>query len=138
MALTTFAANELLDHLFSVTSYTMPANIYIGLFTSAPTDAYTSGSPTGTEVSGSAYARVEILATMLVAAASRAITTDEDITFAAASGGNWGTITHVGIFDASTNGNLLWWSALTASKTVNDGDIFEITAGNFDAAFSAS
>ena len=138
MALSTYAANAILDHLFSVTAFTMPANVYVALFTDSNTAAQRDAG-TVTEVSGNGYARVELLAASLEAAASsRAIQTDADITFAAASGGAWGTITAIGIYDASTLGNLLWWSALTTSKTVNDGDIFEITAGNFDAAFSTS
>jgi hypothetical protein len=34
---------------------------------------------------------------------------------------NWGTVSHFGIFDAKTAGNLLWWGALTASLAVNSG-----------------
>ena len=48
--------------------------------------------------------------------------------FAAASGGSWGTVTHFAIFDAATAGNLLFHGILTASKTVNDGDVFRFTA----------
>lgn len=43
------------------------------------------------------------------------------ITFPAPTA-SWGTITHMGIYDASTAGNLLYWAALATSKTVNNGD----------------
>ena len=42
--------------------------------------------------------------------------------------GNWGTITHAAIFDASTGGNMLAWAPLTTSRTINDGDVFRIPA----------
>jgi hypothetical protein len=54
------------------------------------------------------------------------------VEFPAASGGNWGTITHIGIYDASTSGNLLFHASLTASKTINDGDIFKVAASGVD------
>ncbi|MGB2469903.1 MAG: phage tail fiber protein, partial [Flavobacteriales bacterium] len=41
--------------------------------------------------------------------------------------GAWGTITHFGIFDASSSGNLLYHGALTASKTIATGDVLKIT-----------
>ena len=69
MALTTYAANLVFNHLFRNGAYTPPTNLYLGLFTTAPTDAYTGASPTGTEVTGGGYART-ICA--LDAAASRA------------------------------------------------------------------
>jgi hypothetical protein len=49
-----------------------------------------------------------------------------------ASGGNWGTITHWGLYDAETNGNLLIYGALDASRTINDGDSLTFAAGAID------
>jgi len=43
---------------------------------------------------------------------------------------SWGTVTHFGIFDAASSGNLLFHGALTASKTINSGD----AAPSFQAA----
>ena len=43
------------------------------------------------------------------------------ITFPAPSA-SWGSIVAIGIFDASTGGNLLLWGPLTTAKTVNNGD----------------
>jgi hypothetical protein len=124
-ALSTFAELKVLDLLFKNTSYTAP-NAYIGLFTNSPTD-----SASGTEVSGSAYARVQIDNKMSSATAgtdNSSITNSSAITFTAASGGAWGTITHIGIFDASSSGNLLAHGALAASKTISDGDTLQINA----------
>tara|TARA_A100000172_G_scaffold81110_1_gene73018 strand:+ start:7335 stop:7739 length:405 start_codon:yes stop_codon:yes gene_type:complete len=124
-ALSTYAERKLLDHVFKNTSYTSP-QAYIGLFTSDPTD-----SASGTEASGSGYARIRIDNKMSSATANSdnsQITNSSAITFAAASGGAFGTITHIGIFDASSSGNLLAHGALASSKVISDGDTFQINA----------
>lgn len=113
-----YLENELLDHVFKVGAYTPATNLYVGLYTVAPTDA---GG--GTEVSGNNYARVNH--DTWNTAASGATSNDGAVTFPQASGGNWGTVVAVGIFDAATNGNLLAWGDLTASKSVDDGDTAE-------------
>ena len=46
--------------------------------------------------------------------------------------GAWGTVTHVGVFDAASSGNLMAWAALTASKTVASGAVFRFDAGDLD------
>jgi hypothetical protein len=122
-ALSDYAELKVLDLLFKNTAFTAP-NAYLGLFTSAPND--TGG---GTEVSGNGYARVQI-DNKMASAASGAISSNANITFPTASGGDFGTITHIGIFDASTSGNLLAHGALTASKTISDGDTFQINSGS--------
>jgi hypothetical protein len=124
-ALSDYAEKLLLDFLMTTGTATRPTNWYVGLFTAAPNDA---GG--GTEVSGSGYAREAVA---FAAATSGGGTTSNTgaVSFTAA-GGSWGTITHIGIFDASTSGNLLWHGSLTASKTVADGDTLEFAIGNID------
>ena len=122
-----YAENLTLKYLFTTDSVTRPTAWYVGLFTAAPSDA---GG--GTEVSGSAYVRT-VTGTMSVSGTSPTnCTNDAAIEFPAASGGNWGTVTHVAIFDASTSGNMLGWAALTTSRTINDGDILRVPAGDLD------
>src|SRR4029079_6914327 len=98
-------------------------SLYAALFTAAPSD---SGG--GTEVSGNAYARVALskaAGTWTAGwAGSGQISNTAAITFPTATG-SWGTITHMGIFDASTAGNLIVWGALTASKAIGTGDVFQ-------------
>jgi len=96
---------------------------YVALYTAAPSDA---GG--GTEVSGGSYARQ---LAGLSAPSGGASSNASDITFPTATA-DWGTVTHVGLFDASTAGNLLMWSALDASKAVGNGDTFKINAGELD------
>jgi hypothetical protein len=131
-ALSDVLENKLIDHVFRAVSYTAPTGLYIALFTAAPSD---SGG--GTEVTGGSYARVNLAPSTTNWAATNAAgstanpsagtsgTTSNNvaITFATATA-SWGTVTHVGIFDASTAGNLLAWGALTSSQVVNTGGTF--------------
>jgi len=119
-----YTENLLLNWLLTTNSATRPTAWYVGLFTAAPSD--TGG---GTEVSGSGYARVAT-GTMSISGTATTASNAAAIEFAAASGGNWGTITHAAIFDASSGGNMLAWAALTTSRTINDGDVFRIPASS--------
>ena len=103
------------------------AAAYVALYTSDPTDA-----DTGTEVSGGSYARQ--LAGLSVASGG-ASSNAADITFPTATA-SWGTVTHVGLRDAVTSGNLLMHSILDASKTVGSGDTFKINAGDLDVTIA--
>jgi len=120
-----YTENLVLNWLLTTNSATRPTAWYVGLFTAAPSD--TGG---GTEVSGSAYARVATGTITVSGTSPTTATNSAAIEFAAASGGNWGTVTHAAIFDASTSGNMLAWAALTTSRTINDGDVFRIPASS--------
>ena len=120
---------EILDHVLGkgTRDFTSPANLFISLHTSSPTDTYTSG-----EISGNAYARTAVTFNAASQPSTGLTFADNSatVTFPTASGGNWGTISHIGIWDNSTSGNLLFHGALTANRTVNDGDTFQIQAGS--------
>lgn len=116
-----YLENKVLDHVLRNTSYTSPTTVYVGLFTSDPTDA---GS--GTEVSGGSYARQTLSVTT---ASGGIVTSSADVTFPQATA-SWGTISHIGILDALTSGNLLMHTPLTTSKAIDNGDILKITSGN--------
>lgn len=118
---TNYLEAKLLDHVLRNVSFTSPTTAYIGLFTSAPND---SGG--GTEVSGGSYARQ---AASFSAASGGLTTTDTDITFPQATG-NWGTVVAIGIHDALSSGNLLMYTDLTTSKTIETGDILKISTGS--------
>jgi hypothetical protein len=96
---------------------------YVALYTATPSDA---GG--GTEVSGNNYSRKSTAAADWNAAASGSASNANAITFAVPSG-SWGTVTHFGIFDAATAGNLIRWAALGASKTIGNGDTPSFAAG---------
>lgn len=124
-ALSDYAEKLLLDWMMTTGSATRPTAWYVALYTAAPSD---SGG--GTEVSGNGYSRQSV--TFDAASTPGGTTSNTGAVSFTASGGSWGTITHMGIFDASTAGNLLWHGALTASKTVGDGDTLEFAIGNID------
>lgn len=117
-----YLENKILDHVLGGGDYTRPATVYVGLFTTAPSD--TGG---GTEVSGGSYARVAVTnnATNFPAASSGSKSNGTAITFPAATA-NWGTVVAFGIFDASSGGNLLYWGWLGSDS----GKVF--TAGTDD------
>ena len=111
---------ELRKHIFRTGSFTKPAALHVSLHTADPTDA-----ATGAEVSGGSYARVQrdpLDANWTGASATDGVTDNAAaITFPAPTA-SWGVVTHFGIWDAATAGNLLCFGALTTPKTINNGD----------------
>jgi len=118
---TNYLEDKLLDHVLNNASFTSPTTVYVGLFTAAPTD-----TTAGTEVSGGSYARQVLSVTT---ASSGVVTSDADVNFPQATG-NWGTIVALGIHDALSSGNLLMYTDLTTSKTIETGDILKVSSGS--------
>ena len=146
-ALNDFAENKLIDWFFraqaigitgaSAGAGTGPATLYVALFTANPTD--TGG---GTEVTGGSYARVSVTSSLAnwagtqsagstTASSGTGGTTSNNgaITFPSPTA-NWGVVTGYAVFDAATTGNMIFWTALTTNKTINNGD----AAPSFGAA----
>lgn len=123
-----YLENKLLDHVLGGGDFVRPATVYVALYTVAPSD--TGG---GTEVTGGAYARVTYTnnATTWPAAAAGAKSNGAAITFAQATA-NWGTVVAVGVFDALTLGNLLYWATLTTNKAIDNGDTASFAIGDID------
>jgi hypothetical protein len=116
-----YLEDALINATLRATTFTSPATVYVSLHTADPTDA-----GTGTEVSGGSYART---AATFAAPSNGASSTSADVTFPQATA-SWGTVTHIGIWDASTSGNMYYHTALDASKTIDTADIFKIASGN--------
>jgi len=122
-----FLENALINAVLRNTTYTSPATVYVSLYTSDPTDA-----DSGTEVSGGSYARTAVT----MGAPSNGVSTNSaDVTFPTATA-SWGTVSHIGIHDASTSGNLLFHTPLDTSKTIDSGDIFKIETGNLSVTLA--
>ena len=119
--------NALINATLRNTSYTSPATVYVGLYTSDPTDANT-----GTEVSGGSYARTAVT---FGAPSNGAALNDAAVEFPQATG-SWGTVGWIGILDAATSGNLMYHTALDVSKTIDTGDIFKIAIGSLSVTLS--
>lgn len=125
-ALSDHAENLLLNWLMTAGSATRPTAWYVGLHTGSPADDDSGAN----EISGNGYSRQAIAVTTATGTGGTT-SNDANITFTA-SGGDWGTISHISIYDASTSGNLLWHGSMTASKTIADGDTLQFNTGNID------
>ena len=125
--MSTYLQDKVVNLSLRNTSYTPPTTVYVGLFTSTVT---AGGS--GTEVSGGSYARTSAT---FSASSSGATANSADITFPTATA-SWGTVTYVGLYDASSAGNLLYFTPLDVSKTIDSGDIFKITTGNLTVSLA--
>ena len=126
-----YLETALLDHVLRNTAYTSPTTVYVGLFT-ADTNLEANDVANASEVgNGNDYTRKAV--TFAAAHGTNGtITTNANVTFDPANGGDWGTITHVAILDGNTHGagNVLFYGTLATSKTIQDGDTFQITTGN--------
>jgi hypothetical protein len=116
-----YLENALVNATLRNTTYTSPTTVYLALYTTDPTDA-----DSGTECSGTAYARQSIT----FGAPSNGVTTNSAAIEFPQAGNSWGTITHIGIRDALTTGNLLFHTPLDASKTIATGDVFRVAIGS--------
>jgi hypothetical protein len=96
----------------------------LALFTSNPAE-----DASGTEVStsGTAYARQSATFTVSGNTASNS----GAIEFPTATA-NYGTVSHVGVYDASSGGNLIAYAALSTSKVIETGDVFRVPDGDLD------
>ncbi len=122
-----YLENALINATLRNTSYTSPSTVYVALYTSDPTDA-----DTGTEVSGTSYARQSVT----FGSPSNGVSTNSAAVEFPQAGGSWGTVTHIGIRDASTSGNLLYHTALDASKAIATGDVFRIASGSLSVTLA--
>jgi len=115
---------HVLNYVFTATSVTRPTAWYLALFTSNPAE-----DASGTEVStsGTAYARQTAAFTV----SGNLATNSGAIEFPTATA-SYGTVSHVGVFDASTSGNLIAYAALSTSKAIDTGDVFRVPAGDLD------
>jgi hypothetical protein len=123
MSFSNFLETEILDHVFAGAAYTAPSTKYLALFT-AVADGETGSV---TEVSGGGYARQSVAFTT----SGNTTSNNAAVEFPTATG-NYGTVTHVGVYDASTSGNLMAYAALSSNKTIETGDVFCVPSGDLD------
>lgn len=120
-AMSNYLENALINATLRNTAFTSPTTIYVGLYTSDPTDA-----GTGTEVSGGSYARKAIT----FGAPSNGVSVNNAAVEFDQATDDWGTIGYFALLDASTSGNMLYHGALTASKTIETGDVFKFATSS--------
>ena len=124
MSFSNYLETEILDHVFAGAAYTAPTTLYLALFTAAPGE--TGG---GTEVSttGTAYARQTVAFTTT----GNTTSNNAAVEYPTATA-SFGTVTHVGVFDALTAGNLMAYATLSSSKAIDTGDVFRVPTGDLD------
>lgn len=122
-----YLENAMINAVLRNTSYTSPSTVYVGLHTADPTDA-----GTGTEVSGGSYARTSVT----FGSPSNGVSTNSAAVEFPQATADWGTVSHIGIWDASSTGNLLFHTALDTSKAIATGDIFKIASGNLSVTLA--
>jgi len=125
-----YLSQKFLNWLFGAGSFTQPTNLYLALFSTTP-----SVSTTGTEASGSAYARVTVACNTTnwpaISGSTTTLTSGATFTFPTATG-NWSSSsnqTGAGFWDAASTGNLLYWGDLTVAKPVLNGDTASFASG---------
>ena len=124
---------ELRKHIFRTGSFTKPSALYVSLHTADPTDV---GS--GAEANYGAYARVQRDPSDANWTANSATDGNTDnaavITFPSAISGS-NVITHFGLWDASSGGNMLAYGTLTNPQTVSTGITPSFAIGALDFTF---
>ena len=158
-----YLENKLLDHALRGSSgaFTGPDPVYVALFSTANStqvtalaaalEANTSGTDATTKFgyyeianSGTSYTRQSASFSAAGTTTTGTIETSGAVNFPVASGnyqsaGSTGNIvTHTAILDGNTigSGNVLFYGALTTSKTVSSGDQFTISAGNLSISLA--
>jgi hypothetical protein len=115
-AMSNYLENALINATLRNTSFTSPTTVYVGLYITDPTDANT-----GTEVTGGSYAREAVT----FGAPSNGVSSNSALIEFNQATATWGTVAYMGISDALTSGNLLYYGALTSSKVIENGDVFK-------------
>lgn len=134
-SMSNYAENKVADYIFRSQAWTQPTTLCVALATAAPTDASTGA--TITEAGYTGYARGQLNASYSnwkgtndevtntgSAGTDGTVSNASAITIGSAASSGPTTVTHFAIVDSCTigAGNVLFWAALTASKTINNGD----------------
>jgi len=123
---TNYLEDAVLNYVFRNTGTPTSTTVHLALFTATPSDA---GG--GTEVSGNGYSRQAVA---FSASSGGSITNTSAETFTA-SGGSFGTVVAIGIFDAATGGNMLAWDGITSAVVAN-GDTITFPIGGVDISLT--
>lgn len=114
-----YLRDKIIKHVLGEASYTMPTNVYLALYTTNPTVA-----DTGTEVTGGSYARQQ-LSFASASGGVKVSNTSETFTSMPTT-----TVTHWGIRDASSGGNLLYFGAFDLPIALTSGNNLPIASGD--------
>ena len=154
-AASNYLEDKLLDHVLnfgngsltvgSGRGFAAPATVYVALFAdsgsgvAAALESNTSGTDATSkfgyyEINNGSYARQTITFANAGASTTGTISSNATVSFPVATanyqtaGSTGQVVTHLALMDASTDGNVLFYGALTTSKTVSSGDQFTISS----------
>jgi len=122
-----YLENKLIDHVFRNITYSQAGTVYLALYSDDPTDA-----DVGTELVGAGYARMPVT---FVAPIDGGTKNDADIVSPVATA-DWVTITHIGIRDLASGGNLLMHKNLATPITISNGNNFRIPQDQLTLTFA--
>lgn len=112
-----YLEGKVLDHIFGLASFSAPATVYMALFTATPGD---SGG--GTEVTGGSYVRKAVTNDNTQWSRTGDTVTNLNAIDFVTPTADWGIVGWVGVYDASTSGNLLFWAALLSTQDIHNTD----------------
>ena len=128
-----YAEVAILNAVLRGTAFSTPlvSSLRLALFTADPTDAGTikevaTGTWYGRQLTGAFTAPSP-------SGQTQQCSNTVAITFAAVTTAAV-TVTHIGIFDAATAGNMLFSAPMTASKTLQIGDVISFAPGTLVAS----
>lgn len=131
-AFSDYLESGILNHTLRGQGLAVPSGIYLALFTTDATD-----QATGDEVRDSAYARQDMAKGDSISAGwtppatsgdGMAISNAKVIQFPPVADGTV-TISHYGLYDAMTGGNLLYHGAFAVAKTLEINDVLSLDIG---------
>ena len=131
-AASNFLEEATLNHILqnvaeSGAAYTAPSNVYVSLHTGSPGEDDLGAN----EITGASYARTEVtFGNVAVVANVCSVSSNVTVTFPQATSDYSANVTHIGLYDASTSGNLMFYGALSTQKQVTSGDVFQINTGS--------
>ena len=129
-AFSNYLEDQIIGWAFNGATFaTLPTagTVWVSLHTADPSETGAS------EVTGGNYSRISVAAAgwTKTTGGTASATNTAEIVYPATGTVTWsGTVTHVGIWNASTAGNFLFGGALTTSRVVASGDVFKFLATN--------
>lgn len=127
--LSNYLANAILNWLDGDAMPAAPSDVYVALFDGDPTAAGSGGTEVTTTIR--VAGRLPIT---WGAVSARACSNSADIDFGTSAGN--ANVTHCAIFDASSAGNMLMYSAVDNVRNILTGDPVVIPTGDLSANFN--
>lgn len=125
MATSPYLANLVINWALRAQSPTAPTTLYLALFSGDPASSLTN------ELVFDDYARRALVLDAPIGGTTR---NTVDISFGTIAS-DWGDVTHFGVFDALTSGNLLFSEGFNAPFTASAADTVQILAGVLELAW---